>query len=38
VVAALGEHAAALEEGALVTVDEARSRVRILPTTRRGRD
>jgi len=35
VVAALGEHAAALEAGALVTVDEARSRVRILTITRR---
>lgn len=35
VVAALGEHAAALEEGALVTVDEARSRVRILPITQK---
>lgn len=37
VVAALCEHTTALEEGALVTVDEARSRVRILPIMRRGR-
>ena len=30
-IAALQAHTAAIEEGALVTVDEARSRVRILP-------
>ena len=34
-VAALRAHGVALEEGALVTVDEARSRVRILPIKRR---
>lgn len=37
VVAALRAHAPALEDGALVTVDEARSRVRILPIIRRER-
>jgi predicted nuclease of predicted toxin-antitoxin system len=37
VVAALRTHEAALQEGALVTVDETRSRVRILPITWRGR-
>ena len=37
VAAALREHATALEEGVLVTVDEARSRVRIVPITRGGR-
>ena len=36
-VAALRAHASALDEGALVTVDETRSRVRILPIARRGR-
>ena len=36
-VAALGAHAAALEDGALVTVDEARARVRILPLRRSDR-
>ncbi len=36
-VTALRAHEAALEAGALVTVDEARSRVRILPITRRER-
>ncbi|MEO8605771.1 MAG: DUF5615 family PIN-like protein [bacterium] len=34
VVAALRAHAAVLEDGALVSVDEARSRVRILPLKR----
>ena len=37
VVAALRTHEATLVNGALVTVDEARSRVRILPITWRGR-
>src|SRR5260370_32809401 len=32
-VAALRAHGVVLEEGALVTIDEARSRVRILPIT-----
>ena len=36
-VAALRTHQAVLEEGALVTVDEARSRVRILPIRRSDR-
>jgi predicted nuclease of predicted toxin-antitoxin system len=36
-VTALQAHRAALENGALVTVDEARSRVRILPLERSGR-
>lgn len=36
VVAALRSHEAALQDGALVTVDETRSRVRILPITWRG--
>lgn len=36
-VAALRTHQAVLEEGALVTVDEARSRVRILPIKRSDR-
>jgi predicted nuclease of predicted toxin-antitoxin system len=37
VVAALRSHEAALQDGALVTVDETRSRVRILPIAWRGR-
>lgn len=37
VMAALQAHGPALDEGALVTVDEGRSRVRILPITRSGR-
>jgi predicted nuclease of predicted toxin-antitoxin system len=37
VAAALHTHEAALRDGALVTVDEARSRVRILPIAWRGR-
>ena len=36
-VAALRSHQSVLEEGALVTVDEARSRVRILPIKRSER-
>jgi predicted nuclease of predicted toxin-antitoxin system len=36
-VAALRSHPSVLEEGALVTVDEARSRVRILPIKRSER-
>ena len=36
-VAALQAHAGALEDGALVTVDEARTRVRILPLKRSDR-
>lgn len=34
IVAVLSEHQIALESGALVTIDEARARVRILPITR----
>ena len=37
VVAALQAHGAVLEDGALMTVDEARSRVRILPLKRSDR-
>jgi len=37
VVAALRIHESALQDGALVTVDETRSRVRILPIAWRGR-
>lgn len=37
VVAALRDHEVALREGALVSVDEARSRVRILPIKRGDR-
>lgn len=36
-VAALRDHGVTLEEGAMVTVDEARSRVRILPIKRTAR-
>lgn len=36
VVATIHEHAAALEAGALITIDEGRARVRILPIHRQG--